>query len=179
MWKDVYGVEGKYKISESGCVESLERIANHSTIGKTRKVPSKKISEWHNHKGYSLVSLHRDAKKISTPVHILVAKAFIPNPDGKLEVNHKDGNKLNNHYLNLEWVSRIENQRHSIYVLGKHHAGEKHYNAKLTVDIVVKMRELFKTGEYTKTAIGRMFGVKKDHAINIINNKCWKTLKTI
>jgi hypothetical protein len=46
-------------------------------------------------------------------VHRLVAKAFIRNPEGKKTVNHKDGNKQNNHYLNLEWATHSDNERHA------------------------------------------------------------------
>lgn len=51
-------------------------------------------------------------------VHRMVAIAFIPNPEEKEFVNHKDGNKSNNHISNLEWVTKIENELHSVRVLG-------------------------------------------------------------
>ena len=46
-------------------------------------------------------------------VHQLVAKQFLPNPDNRTQVNHKDGNKLNNHVDNLEWATNGENQIHA------------------------------------------------------------------
>jgi len=177
--RPVFGFEGKYTVNEYGEINSLPRTAKHNTPNNIRKVPEKKIAYWYNHRGYAMVSLHLDGKKIGIPVHIIVAKAFIPNPHNKPEVNHIDGIKTNNHYSNLEWNTRQENQTHSIEVLGKHHAGEAHYNAKLTCEQVIEMRRLFATGDYSKAEIGRMFGVHKNHAIKTISGKIWKTLKTV
>lgn len=178
-WKPIEGFEGRYEISNNGQVKSIERYVNHY-CGGVKKVPEKILSHWKNHMGYRLVSLHKDNLKIGISVHILVARAFVKNPHNKPEVNHKDGNKDNNHYKNLEWNTRLENQQHSVYTLGKHFAGEAHYKAKIKVDTVLKMRELHKTGKYNMAEIGRMFGVNnKDHAANIIKGKCWKTLKRV
>ena len=66
----------------------------------------------------------------SIKIHRLIALAYCPNPNGHKEVNHKDGNKLNNHASNLEWVSRSENLRHA-HALGlRSSRGEKNGNYK-------------------------------------------------
>lgn len=64
--------------------------------------------------GYSCVNLNRKKQY----VHRLVARAFIENSDNKPQVNHKDGNKSNNHLSNLEWVTASENGQHAYHTLG-------------------------------------------------------------
>lgn len=63
--------------------------------------------------GYYNYSLCQNGIKKNLMVHRLVALYFIENPDNKPYVNHKDGNKLNNHYTNLEWVTAKENDTHA------------------------------------------------------------------
>lgn len=63
--------------------------------------------------GYPRLQLARDGTKTNVFVHLLVAQAFVPNPHGKPEVNHVDGNKLNNTAVNLEWATRCENNQHA------------------------------------------------------------------
>jgi len=53
--------------------------------------------------GFETVTLHKDGVGKDFPVHVLVAQTFVPNPDNKSNVRHKDGNKLNNRADNLEW----------------------------------------------------------------------------
>lgn len=66
------------------------------------------------HNGYYTVDLYSNGKRIKRRISRLVAQAFIPNPDGLPDVNHKDGNKLNNSVENLEWVTKSENMQHAI-----------------------------------------------------------------
>lgn len=61
--------------------------------------------------GYAEITLYPG--QVSKKVHRLVAEAFIPNPDDKPQVNHIDGDKLNNHVDNLEWSTSTENNRHA------------------------------------------------------------------
>lgn len=68
--------------------------------------------------GYSEYSFFKSPKRKVFRTHRLVALTFIPNPDNKPHVNHKDGNKLNNHVSNLEWCTASENNFHSVRTLG-------------------------------------------------------------
>ena len=81
------------------------------------------LKQFPNHKGYLQVCLMVDGKKKTVKVHRLVAVAFVPNPDKKPQVNHKDGNKQNNHAKNLEWCTNSENQTHSYRVIGNENHG--------------------------------------------------------
>jgi hypothetical protein len=69
--------------------------------------------------GYRNVCLSSKGKVITFLVHRIVANAFIPNPENKPCVNHKDGNKSNNDISNLEWCTYSENEKHSYSALGK------------------------------------------------------------
>lgn len=65
-------------------------------------------------KGYPVVRLSYKNKKLSAKIHRMVAIAFIPNQMNLPQVNHLDGNKLNNHVSNLEWTDNLSNMRHAI-----------------------------------------------------------------
>ena len=77
--------------------------------------------------GYLQVALQKHKKRKDEKIHRLVAEAFIPNPENKPQVNHLDGNKLNNYYKNLEWCTNGENQIHS-YVLNPNRRNIFKYN---------------------------------------------------
>ena len=72
----------------------------------------KKLCKWVVNTGYYQVSIHHKGKRHFRYVHRLVAEAFIPNPNNLPQVNHKDGDKLNNNVNNLEWVSNKQNTQH-------------------------------------------------------------------
>jgi hypothetical protein len=121
--KDVIGYEGLYKVDQSGNVY-LKRNG-------------KKLSPSDNGIGYLVLSFTKEKKRKCVLVHRLVAEAFIPNPENKRTVNHKDGNKLNNHVSNLEWMTHGENIRHLRDVLGfdfhqmnKDKTGSLNWNSK-------------------------------------------------
>jgi len=70
-----------------------------------------------NNNGYLRIGLSKDNKRKKFLVHRLIAEAFIPNDQNNLLINHKDGNKMNNHISNLEWCTYSENLKHA-YKIG-------------------------------------------------------------
>ncbi len=105
LWRDIFGYEGLYQISNWGNVKSL----NYNHTGKEKTLAKK------NHKsGYITVTLCKNGKHKNKSIHVLVATAFIPNQENFPCVNHIDGDKSNNFVGNLEWVTHSQNTRHAI-----------------------------------------------------------------
>lgn len=116
VWKDILGYEGKYQISNKGRVKSLPR--NEKFCKRTEELILKTFVCG---SGYQEVILTDHGKRQPMLIHRMVAEAFVPNTEGKREVNHKDGDKFNNDYTNLEWATPSENIRHSYDVLQTKH----------------------------------------------------------
>lgn len=102
IWKDIEGYGGLYQVSNLGRIKSFKQ----NKLGKILRMQI-------THDGYYTVGLSKDNYSKQCKVHRLVAKAFIPNTNNLLEINHKDKNKLNNNVDNLEWCTRQYNCRYS------------------------------------------------------------------
>lgn len=102
-WKDIRGYEGLYQVSNLGRVKALDRVIKTS-VG-LRKYKEQLLSLQNNNEGYKFVILQNAGKRMTKYVQVLVAEAFIPNPDNLPYVNHKDENKSNNTVSNLEWCT--------------------------------------------------------------------------
>ena len=107
-------------------------------------------------------------------IHRLVASEFVDNPFNYTEVNHKDGNKANNHYSNLEWCTRSQNVKHAYDTnLNKGAVGELSGSAKLTWDKVDNIRKFNKEGISTEK-LSNHFNVGKSKINKIIRGEQWK-----
>ena len=134
--KDILGYEGQYSVTRDGKVYSHKR--------KIFLSPT-------NLKGYKRVKL-RDSnnnQKISNQlIHRLVAKAFIPNPNNKLEINHKNSIRDDNRVDNLEWATRSENNQHA-WTYGN---------------------KVFKITEKYLNAVRKNINIARKHRLNNIRN---------
>ena len=157
----------------------MEKIKDFEKYSITR---DGRVWSWHRNlflspglagKGYPMVVLFKDGKPHNRLVHRLMAQAYIPNPDSKPEVNHKDGDKTNNFLNNLEWVTSHENRLHG-YKLGLHGSGENHHQAKLKQAEVDYIREQYASGKYTFARIAKAFGVSTSLISKIVKRVKWK-----
>ena len=105
-WKEICGWEGRYEVSNHGEIRSWYYGKKRLDKPIIRKL---KIDKY----GYPAVCLKAHGVKKTLTVHRLVAVAFLPNPNNLTQVNHKDGNKLNNAVENLEWCSPKVNMQHA------------------------------------------------------------------
>lgn len=160
VWKPIKGFEGLYEISKFGIVKSLKRKIY--------------LSSGINNQGYDLVTLQKNGYKKTMSIHRLVAQAFIPNPEKKPQVNHKNGIKIDNWVGNLEWNTSKENVNHSYFNgLGIGKRGEDSHLSKLTKIEVLKIRKLYNSGDYFQKELAEMFNVSRTNISLIINNKRW------
>ena len=156
IWKKISGYN-KYKVSNFGRVMSYKR----SDDGIPRKTSVES-------NGYGVVRLSLNNKVETKFVHRIVAEHFIPNPHNKPCVNHKDGNKLNNHIDNLEWVTYKENMAHALE-MGLIDLAP---NRKITDEDVLEIRRLASIG-LKHVQIAKRFPVKVQTIRKVLDGRAW------
>lgn len=163
-WRPVVGWEGWYSVSNTGMVRR-ERAATGTRAGRLGK-PTKRSD------GYWEIRLRRPGCSNLRLVHRLVAGAFLgPCPADK-EVNHINGRRDDASIANLEYMTRQENIRHKIEVLGSTGRGEQSSGAILTDQQVLEIRSRYAMGEL-QGPLARKFGVTQPAISAIVNRKRW------
>ncbi len=149
-------------------------VSDDGKIYSDKYKERRELSPRKNKRGYLYVNLCRNGKYKSVTVHKLVAKAFLPDYNTNLEVNHIDGNKENNNVLNLECVTRSMNIKHAfINGLNIARSHEEHHAAKLTEKEVKDIRDRYNKGE-KMTDISKSYPIVSYSQIkNICRNRNW------
>ena len=147
VWKEI---SDGYDVSNQGRIRHSQKIL----LGSTHQ------------DGYIFVTI----KGKQTPVHRFVAEAFIPNIKNKPEVNHIDGNKMNNAASNLEWVTRSENQKHAIKN-GLQPNPVKTYLGKFTAEQREEIKSLANSGAFSRRQLAEKFNVSHTCINDIVNGK--------
>ena len=147
MWKPIkiekngtrYDFSGKYEVSSFGNIRNVR-------TGYTLKP---KIGR----RGYFVIQLRLDGiRKMHTfYVHRLVATVFLPHCDELPQVNHIDGNKLNNNVMNLEWCTGAYNSKHAYNAHLRNHVELENSRKKATAAVSVKVNQYTQGGEFVKT----------------------------
>lgn len=154
----------RYGVHVSNCGDVLK--------WRTKSKRFRKLSGTVYKNGYLFYTVGENYKDLRITAHRLVAECFLPNEFNKPQVNHIDGNKLNNSAANLEWVTASENMTHRSQTLNKGR-GSNNGMAKLVESDIAKIRVRL-NGEDSLNKIARSFGVSKKLVLLIKQNKIWK-----
>ncbi len=164
--KDIPGFEGVYSATDDGRVYSHSRVVK-AAYGKTQLRKGRWLKAKINQ---GRVFYNIGAKW--TSAHRIIAITFIPNPDNKPQINHIDGNPLNNHVSNLEWCTQSENIKHAYannLMKPTRLLGENHPRHKLNDEIVAAIKE---SNESLKSLAER-YGISKTWVSKIKRNINW------
>lgn len=163
-------VNHKYKIKDIYMVDENGNIYN------TKR--HKFIKQGVNQKGYVRVALAcSDGVSRYFLLHRIIMESFFPIDNcEEMQINHIDGNKLNNSIYNLEWCTAKENIAHSIRTglrIPKEQNGSKNHMAKLTEQNVLEIVELFRQGDKTHKEIANKYGVSAATIDLIKERRTW------
>jgi hypothetical protein len=133
------------------------------------------LSKHLSNKSYYFVSMYLKGKTFKFYLHRLVAECYIPNPENKPQVNHINGNKLDNRIVNLEWVTNQENRNHAVEN-GLHPKGEQMGNSKFTEEDIKWIRQNYIPNhhQFGMSAIARKFNTYASTIHKIIHRTRWK-----
>lgn len=177
-----------YDINKADEIRLVRSFKNNFWITRTGVLVSRRtkriLSQFKNEAGYLFHATRyggRTSQCVNLRLHRLVAEAFVPNPMNKPFVNHLDGNKTNNHYANLEWVTSKENVDHAWstglnYTPKRREQMLKQRFSKTSPEQIAELRRLWATGQYRLTDLCRMFNRPKTTIRKILHNETFSSV---
>lgn|SRR6266850_151186 len=169
-WKWVRGYTGRYQVSNHGRMRSWIAGSQWGTVKLAKPKPLKLILK---PDGYLCCTLHKNHIQRPTLIHRLVANAFIKRARGKKFINHKDGNKANNFYKNLERCTSTENNHHALKTgLARRAVG----SACATSALNEKQVKNILKSPLGPRELGRLYNVSHSSICNIRLGKTWNCL---
>lgn len=168
IWADIKGYEGLYQISNYERVKGLKRDG----FVKSKNVQNHPIKEkilkgGVSSTGYKCFTACKNGIKKHVFYHRVLAECFVPNPDNLPQVNHIDGNKLNNNLSNIEWVTAQENMIHA-------RVNGLHKGKSLSEDNVKEI--LLHINSKSDNEISKMYNVSSQTILLIRKNRTWKSI---
>ena len=163
-WKPIAGFEGRYEVSNYGNFRGLPRTISYKD-GRSGMLKGGPIRGARNADGYLCVTLDTIAKRLA---HRLVAEAFLGSQEFRRTVNHKDGNKANNHVSNLEWATYGQNNAHARQTGLNCQHGENSNLAKYSDQFIEAVRRVHTKFSPSWKELGHLFGLTGAHARQIV-----------
>lgn len=173
-WRPVVGWEGFYEVSNYGRFRSLDRVSSNGRRHTGRMIGTRPVN------GYLHACLCRPGQQSQYLAHRLVAAAFIGQCPPGHTVNHRDGDKQNNHISNLEYMTPSQQMRHARAVCGYVSVrGKQHPSTTLSDGKVMLLREMYRSGVYTQQDLDAIFGISQTAVGRILDRTNWKHISDL
>lgn len=170
-WRAIPGWEGIFEVSSGGMVRSLARTVERG--GTPLRMPGRVLRPATTTKGYRQISLRADGRLQTVGIHRLVAEVFCPARSAEqTQVNHKDSDRTNNHYTNLEWCTAAENSRHAL---------EKglrlpRRNKALSTEDATKVYDAYTHLGVAASELAKQYGVSVSTIARVVARSTWAHL---
>ena len=168
-WRWITNYINRYQVSNKGRVMSFIVNGRNTNPHLLKPIYRNTNKQCTNNTAYYMICLHDASGKDNWKyIHRLVAETFIPNPNNLPQVNHKDGNGLNNCVENLEWCTGSENIQHALKM-----DNIKNTWIKLDYNKASEMRKTYCNNNIDFITLGKMYNVSNVLAANVIRNISW------
>lgn len=171
-WKPIPGYEGYYEASNKGRIRSLERMIK-SNYGSVRAWPERIMSQTPQSAGYLICTLSKRGESSQHLIHKLVTSAFLGEcPDGYV-IHHRNHNRQDNRVKNLEFQEASSHgAMHALEIVSA--KGSANAHSKLTEEDVIRIRELYSTGNVLQRQLARQYEVDDSVISRVITRQAWR-----